>query len=202
MSEERVPGDKAAARAEAQRGRILDAAQTSFIDGGFHAATMATIAQRAGVSAGLIYRYFENKEAIVLAIIERELQRRRARIATLSAATDLVEGFVATFAEMHSGSAEAANAVLFLEMSAEGTRVPRIAQALEAADRRARQDLEAIFARDSSRGGMGLAPERAASAALLIQLLFEGLAVRATREPGLDPERLRRALRRALQPSP
>ena len=64
-------------RAEAQRERILCAAQRCFIEYGFHAASMASIAETAQMSAGLMYRYFENKSAIVLAIIERQLQEGR-----------------------------------------------------------------------------------------------------------------------------
>ena len=41
---------------------------------GFHAASMAHIAQTADMSAGLIYRYFASKAAIVKAIIERHLE--------------------------------------------------------------------------------------------------------------------------------
>src|SRR5262249_19557223 len=60
-------------RAPQQRQRILDAAEKCFIESGFHAATMARIAATAGISPGLIYRYFESKSAIVRAIIERHL---------------------------------------------------------------------------------------------------------------------------------
>jgi len=58
-------------RASAQRDRILAAAKQCFIEHGFHAASMASIAEAADISAGLIYRYFDNKNAIILAIIER-----------------------------------------------------------------------------------------------------------------------------------
>lgn len=183
------PSEKVAARAEAQRARILDASQATFIENGFHAATMASIAQRAGMSAGLIYRYFENKDAIVLAIIDRELQRRRARIAAKSGNEDISEGMIETFRQLCSQSPLGASAVLFLEMTAEGSRVPRVAQALEAADQATRREFEAWLVR-----GAKLDRQRAEDAALLIQIIFEGLAVRAAREPGLDLERLRRAL--------
>ncbi len=53
-------------RAEAQRDRILCAALKCFIEHGFHAASMANIAETAQMSAGLMYRYFDNKNAIVL----------------------------------------------------------------------------------------------------------------------------------------
>jgi AcrR family transcriptional regulator len=42
---------------------------------GFHDAPMAEIAKRAGVSAGTIYRYFENKD-VLIADLYRELEER------------------------------------------------------------------------------------------------------------------------------
>ena len=77
--------DKVALRAQAQRDRILNAAQQCFIRHGFHAAGMAGIAQAAQMSPGLIYRYFDNKNAIILAIIERQLAEKRANIDSLQA---------------------------------------------------------------------------------------------------------------------
>ncbi len=71
--------DKAAARTQSQRDRILKAAQQSFIRHGFHAAGMAGIAQAAQMSPGLIYRYFDSKNAIILAIIERQLAEKKAK---------------------------------------------------------------------------------------------------------------------------
>ena len=76
-------------RAEAQRERILCAAQRCFIECGFHAASMASIAETAQMSAGLMYRYFENKSAIVLAIIERQLHEGRTQIAQLHSSSEL-----------------------------------------------------------------------------------------------------------------
>ena len=55
------PPVKAGNRADAQRERILCAALKCFIEHGFHAASMANIAEAAQMSAGLMYRYFENK---------------------------------------------------------------------------------------------------------------------------------------------
>ena len=42
---------------EQTRQRILDAAQKCFAHQGFHGATMSTIAETAGISAGLAYRF-------------------------------------------------------------------------------------------------------------------------------------------------
>lgn len=190
---------RSAEHAEAQRHRILDAALKCFIEQGFHAATMASLAATAEMSAGLIYRYFESKDAVVLALIERELERRRARIAALHASTDLVEGLLETFRDLQSGDPAKANAALFLEMSAEATRVPRIAEALAAADRQTLEDFAAWLARSPAEGGRGMGRAAAEVAARQIQLLVEGLAVRSAREPGLDCARLRQALAPILE---
>ncbi len=191
---------KAAAHAEAQRTRILDAAQRCFIEQGFHAAAMASIAEAAGISTGLIYRYFESKDAIVLAIIERELEERRARIAELHSSADLVARLLEAFRELRSGAPDLLNAALYLEMSAEATRVPRIAAAIQAADRLTRGDFQAWLSRKPASGGLGLDERQAEAQALLMQIVVEGLAVRAAREPGLEPARLRQALERLVPP--
>jgi AcrR family transcriptional regulator len=58
---------------EAQRAKILDAAMQVFARKGL-GATMADVAAAAGVSQGLAYRYFANKEAIYHALIEQSVQ--------------------------------------------------------------------------------------------------------------------------------
>ena len=191
-----LPGRKSAEHAQSQRARILDAAQKCFVESGFHAATMATIAETADVSAGLIYRYFPGKDAIVLAIIERELQVRRARIAALQSPEELAARLVETFRELRSSEPGIMNGALYLEMSAEATRVPGIAAAIRESDRRTRDELRAWLARDSAEGGLGLPPGDADAQALLVQLLVEGMAVRVASEPGLQPAKLRQALER------
>lgn len=190
----RVPGEKATARAEAQRERILDAAQQCFIADGFHAATMATIAQRADISAGLIYRYFESKDAIVLAIIERQLQLSRAKIAALHGSVDIATGFAEAFRDLRAGPPGGLSAALYLEMSAEATRDGKVAAALEHADTVIRDDLRAWLARPASEGGRGLARDRAEANAMLMQVMFQGLAVLSARDPHVDPTQLRRAI--------
>lgn len=55
---------------EARRQEILDAARSVFIDKGCDAASMQDISKAAGVSAGNIYRYFPNKDALIVAVCE------------------------------------------------------------------------------------------------------------------------------------
>ena len=48
-----------------KRTDILRAALQLIAERGFHAAPMAEIAEKAGVAAGTIYRYFENKDILI-----------------------------------------------------------------------------------------------------------------------------------------
>lgn len=196
MNPGRLRSAKAEAHAEAQRTRILDAALKCFIQQGFHAASMANVAATAQMSAGLIYRYFRSKNAIVLAIIDRELEAKRARISELHAATDLAAGLTEAFRQLQKGDPESMSAALLLEMSAEATRDPAIAEALLHSDRLARGDFLAWLTRDPAAGGKGLEPRVAEARALLVQCLMEGLIVRAVRDPGLDS----RSVKAALEP--
>ena len=60
-------------KANARREKVVQAARVLFAEQGFHATGMAAISQASGVLVGQIYRDFANKEAIVAAIVERDL---------------------------------------------------------------------------------------------------------------------------------
>lgn len=55
---------------ETRRDEILTAARRVFADKGYLGAKIADIAAEAGLSHGLVYHYFETKEAILLALVE------------------------------------------------------------------------------------------------------------------------------------
>jgi AcrR family transcriptional regulator len=55
---------------EDRRDQIIDAAMRIFAQKGFARATNKDIAREAGITPGLIYYYFESKEALLKAIIE------------------------------------------------------------------------------------------------------------------------------------
>jgi AcrR family transcriptional regulator len=181
-------------RADAQRERILLAAQRCFIEHGFHAASMASIADAAQMSAGLMYRYFENKEAIVLAIVERQLEEKRSAIRQLHSAEEFTARMIEAYESWRARDPHTMSAALVLEMSAEATRNPKIAEALRSSDRRTRGELQAWLARSRDEGGLGLAADVAASRTLLLRSVLEGLVMRAAREPDLDPVELKAAL--------
>jgi AcrR family transcriptional regulator len=59
---------------EEKRNLIMDSALEHFAKEGFHATTITHIAKHAGISKGLMYNYFESKEALLRAIIERSVK--------------------------------------------------------------------------------------------------------------------------------
>src|SRR5437588_11105461 len=58
-----------------KRETIMAAALELFVERGFFGTAVPEIADRAGVGAGTIYRYFESKEALVNAIYREEKVR-------------------------------------------------------------------------------------------------------------------------------
>lgn len=56
-------------RKERSRRRILDAAREIFFRDGFMAANLDEVAQRAGVAKGTLYRYFDSKAELYVAVL-------------------------------------------------------------------------------------------------------------------------------------
>ncbi len=50
--------------------KILDAALELFATNGFHATSISQIAEKAGISKGLMYNYFKNKDDLLKTIVE------------------------------------------------------------------------------------------------------------------------------------
>jgi AcrR family transcriptional regulator len=87
---------------------ILDAAARVFEERGFEAGTTNHVAQRAGVSIGSLYEYVPNTDAMVVALVERELERERAKLLAILAPAATQRGlaaqlraFVETLVELH-----------------------------------------------------------------------------------------------------
>lgn len=183
-------------RAARQRERILDAAELCFIEHGFHAASMALIAQTADVSAGLIYRYFPSKAAIVKAIIERHLESaRQQKICRLSSAEDIAQSILETFESWHRRDDPQYNAALMLELSAEATRDEDIAKVVSSKDQLLGDSIADLVRRCALARGVKLTAAAVRSRAVMLQCLVEGLAMRAVRDPALKSATFKPALK-------
>jgi AcrR family transcriptional regulator len=183
------------ARAAKQRERILDAAEVCFIQHGFHAASMAGIAQTAEMSAGLIYRYFDSKAAIVKAIIERHLESEHyKKIGQLHSAEDVSRSILETFDSWRRRDDPKMNPVLMIELAAESTRDPEIARAVRTKDSAFEPSITALVRRVARARGVKLTAVAARSRAMVLQCLVEGLAMRVVRDPKLQRATLKPAV--------
>jgi AcrR family transcriptional regulator len=89
-------------RAHARPDEILDAALDAFLEKGFDAARMEDVAVRAGLSKAGVYLYFESKDALLKALIVREVapvaERAEALAAGGEADPETALRMIATFA--------------------------------------------------------------------------------------------------------
>jgi len=67
-------------RKQARPQEILDAALACFAERGFAASRMDDIAERAGVTKGTIYLYFENKDAVFKALVRESIGAQLANV--------------------------------------------------------------------------------------------------------------------------
>ncbi len=79
-------------RGEQTKSAILEAALGLFAEVGYDAATMRAIADRAGVSVGNAYYYFDSKEQLIQGFYDRAAERHlTASVERLDGMTDLAE---------------------------------------------------------------------------------------------------------------
>jgi TetR/AcrR family transcriptional regulator, transcriptional repressor of aconitase len=58
-----------------RRAQILAAARRCFVRDGFHQTSMQDLVREAGMSSGAVYRYFDSKDAMIVAIAEENLDQ-------------------------------------------------------------------------------------------------------------------------------
>ncbi|HEX4025816.1 MAG TPA: TetR/AcrR family transcriptional regulator [Steroidobacteraceae bacterium] len=197
-----VPGvapGAAATRAARQRARILDAAERCFIERGFHAASMAHIAATAGMSAGLIYRYFGAKNEIVQAIVQRHLETDGCvAMRRLNTREDICTEALHMFERWRRRDDPSMNAALMLELTAEAARDPEIAQIVRSKDQTVNQELVQAVQRAARADGVHLTAAAAYMRAVVLQCMVEGLACRVVRDPELRAKSLRPLLTKVI----
>lgn len=184
------------AHAEVRRRQILDAAVEVFRRRGFHAASMAEIAKTFGMSAGHIYNYFDSKEAIIEAIVARDIDEFLTLTAQMQGEADLRHEMVERVDEGTDRRLDADHASLQIEIVAEASRNPKIADMVRRADATVRRRLIELV-RAAARGPVDEA-DLVARAELLLAL-FEGLMLRTLRQPEIDRQALKRGLRDAVR---
>jgi AcrR family transcriptional regulator len=183
--------------AAARQQQIVDAASTCVQHAGFHGTSMAEIAQAAGLSVGQIYRYFENKEAIIAAIVARNMAEMRDKFSELqNSGEPLLEAMIDGCVQAVDEHYDLDRSALMLEVLAEAARNPRVAAILQAADAE-----ERAFGLDILR--QVLPPDcgerELAARGEVLSMLFDGMAVRGVNNPGADRAAIGEVLRAVLR---
>jgi AcrR family transcriptional regulator len=107
--------------------QILEAAIACFAKRGFHQTSMHDISAEAGVSVGLIYRYFANKEAVIAAMAGRHKHEIHQLLERARQAPSLFESLEILFTAHCSESSPKVLSAFVVDLYAEASRNPRIA---------------------------------------------------------------------------
>ena len=110
-----------------RRTQILDAALVCFAKRGFHQASMHDISAEAGISVGLIYRYFANKEAVISAMADRHKSEIQDLLVRAEQAPTLFESLEILFTAHCSENSPKVLSAFVVDLYAEASRNPQIA---------------------------------------------------------------------------
>jgi TetR/AcrR family transcriptional regulator, repressor for uid operon len=107
--------------------QILDAALVCFAKRGFHQASMHDISAEAGISVGLIYRYFENKEAVIAAMADRHKKEIQEVLERAREAPTLLESLEILFTAHCCENSPKVLSAFVVDLYAEASRNPQMA---------------------------------------------------------------------------
>ena len=110
-------------RMEQNREAILQSARELIAQGGIKDAQIQAIAERAGVSSGLVYRYFDNKSQVLIEVLSEAIQHE-VKILNHIAESELsskqkLDKAVTTFVKRAMNSPQLAYSLMFEPVDAE-----------------------------------------------------------------------------------
>src|SRR4051812_43301438 len=110
-----------------RRCQILDAALICFAHRGFHQTSMHDISTEAGISVGLIYRYFANKEAVISAMADRHKKEIHEVLERARKAPTLLESLDILFTAHCCENSPKVLSAFVVDLYAEASRNPEVA---------------------------------------------------------------------------
>ncbi len=171
-------------KAAQRREEILQAALKCFREKGFQAASMGSIAREFGMSTGHIYNYFESKEAIIEAIVEKwvsEYIRKTMFSWTPDDALRSEQVHACVKSELEERIHDE-NFALTFEILAEGMRNEKIAACVRRASRRARAHLLELNEKIYAARKLPL-PADIRVRTMVATSIFDGLCVQYASDP-------------------
>ncbi|GAW40413.1 HTH-type transcriptional repressor AcnR [Brevundimonas sp. SH203] len=175
----------------------MEAARACVAELGFHGASIQTVCTKAGVSSGKLFHYFENKRALMLAVVEDQGQRLQSHLDLLVKEADAAEAVLGFMDDILSLASDGAETRLILEIAAEAARDQAVAALVRDQDSCLSNGLESLVARAVAVGAAKpMLSER--QTADLLMLMIDGVFSRVSSNSSFDPEAERAPLRKVL----
>ena len=111
-----------------RRQQILAAAMICFAKRGFHQTSMHDISDDAGISVGLIYRYFKNKEEVIAALADEHKKDIAELLERAGKAPTLLEAMEILFTSHCNEHSPQIISAFVVDLFAEASRNPRVAK--------------------------------------------------------------------------
>jgi AcrR family transcriptional regulator len=182
-------------KGELRRRQVLDAATECFRQEGIHSCSISRISRESGMSPGHIYHYFENKEAIVQAIAERQEGENLDLLESFRAdkeGGDLATRLARRTADVVARAVDPAHTALTLELAAEASRNPAVYEIMRRMD--AGTTARFVHLIEEVGKPAGLSWEQVRHRIDFIALMVNGLPLRAQMNPDMDREAMAQLL--------
>nr|WP_315395949.1 TetR/AcrR family transcriptional regulator [uncultured Duganella sp.] len=185
-------------RAQNRRNQVLEAAALCFARSGFHGASMSEISKQAGMSAGHIYNYFDSKDAIILAFVEREGEYVTGMLRDLQARDDPLQTMLDDAPRHINETLDPQPWHVPLEMYAEASRNPVIAAKLRVAEESSRAQLRQLVKDGRERRNLPVDDAMLDGRIDTIISYFQGLQIRQLHRGEMNRDSLADAFRVAM----
>jgi TetR/AcrR family transcriptional repressor of uid operon len=177
-----------------RRTQILKAAIVCFAKRGFHQASMHDISAEGGISVGLIYRYFANKEAVISAMADEHKKEIHALLERARQAPSLLESLEILFTAHCCDNAPKVQSAFVVDLYAEASRNPQVANLVRDVLQTSMDGVTDLIARspEGKNAAGGLTPDELSE---LIFAVARGMLMRDV----LQPQEMTEGERRARQ---
>jgi TetR/AcrR family transcriptional repressor of uid operon len=177
--------------------QIIDAAIVCFAKKGFHQTSMHDISAEAGISVGLIYRYFENKEAVIAAMADRHKKEIQAVLERARQAPTLLQSLEILFTAHCCENSPRVQSAFVVDLYAEASRNSQVADLVRDVLQTAMDGVTDLIARSPERdkAAHDLKPDEMSE---LIFAVARGMLMRDVLQPSEMTEGERRARQLAV----
>jgi AcrR family transcriptional regulator len=169
--------------------QIITAAREAFLEQGYDAVSMDTVAKRAGVAKQTVYAHFSSKDALFLAVVKGEQRRMKIALPDLPADRELPvrEKLILIGRRFLEGLLNPTVISLFRLAVAEANRFPTLGRSIrEAGPKQTNVDLAQFLSCAAAQGAL-VVPDPLVAASHFIALIRGELHVHCMLDPAFKP---------------